>query len=199
MAVPRSRGRARAADVVETHCDGSPWKTRSRAGSVEAGEQRAGEPGDEEDPAERAAVASAEAMIASFDQKPESGGMPTSASVPIRNDDVRERHAPAQPAHPADVLLAGEVVDDDSGGEEEQRLEERVRDQVEHREAVRAEPRAEEHVADLRHRRVGDHALDVVLHERDEPATSSVTAPRIAARCWMSGAASKTGCVRTIR
>ena len=30
-------------------------------------------------------VASAEARIASFDQKPESGGMPIRASVPIRN------------------------------------------------------------------------------------------------------------------
>ena len=39
----------------------------------------------------------------------------------------------------ADVLLAGERVDDDPGREEEQRLEERVRHQVEHRARVRAE------------------------------------------------------------
>src|SRR3712207_7226781 len=51
---------------------------------------------------------------------------------------------------------------------EQQGLEERVRHQVEHRVRVRAEPGAEEHVADLRHRRVRDHALDVRLHECDE-------------------------------
>ena len=73
-----------------------------------------------------------------------------------------------QAAHPADVLLAAQVVDHDSRGEEEQRLEEGVRHQVEDREAVRPDPRAEEHVADLGHRRVGDHSLDVPLHERDE-------------------------------
>ena len=81
---------------------------------------------------------------------------------------LRERHQLAEAAQLADVLLAGERVDDDPGGEEEQRLEERVRHQVEHRARVGAEARADEHVADLRHRRVGDHALDVGLHERDQ-------------------------------
>ena len=41
--------------------------------------------------------------------------------------------------------------------------------QVEHRERVRADPRADEHVPDLAHRRVGDDALDVPLDERDHP------------------------------
>ena len=76
---------------------------------------------------------------------------------------------PVQTAHLADVLLAGELVDDDARGEEEQRLEEGMRHQVEHREVVRADPGREEHVADLRHRRVRDHALDVPLHECDQP------------------------------
>ena len=74
----------------------------------------------------------------------------------------------AEAAHLADVLLAVQVVDHHPGGEEEERLEERVRDEVEHREAVRSDARADEHVADLAHRRVRDHALDVPLDERDD-------------------------------
>ena len=94
--------------------------------------------------------------------------MPASASDADQHVQVRARQRVAQPAHLADVLLAGERVDHDAGGEEEQRLEEGVRHQVEHRVAVRADAGREEHVADLRHRRVRDHALDVGLHERDQ-------------------------------
>ena len=82
---------------------------------------------------------------------------------------ARPRHQLPDAAHLADVLFAGERMDRDTGGHEEQRLEEGVRHQVEHPVRVGAEPRAEEHVADLRHRRVGDHALDVRLNERDQP------------------------------
>ena len=107
-------------------------------------------------------------MIASFDQKPAKIGMPTSASEPIRKVarvygiDLR------QPAHLADVLLPVQVMDDEPGGEEEERLEERVGDEVEHREPVGSDAGADEHVADLAHRRVRDHALDVPLDERDD-------------------------------
>ena len=83
--------------------------------------------------------------------------------------DVRARQEAPQAAHLPHVLLADERVDDDARGEEEQRLEEGVRHQVEHRARVRAKPRGEEHVADLRHRRVGDDALDVDLDECDQP------------------------------
>ena len=72
-------------------------------------------------------------------------------------------------AHASDVLLVVERVDHDAGAEEQQRLEERVRDQVVDAGRVRADADGAEHVADLRHRRVGDHALDVGLHERDQP------------------------------
>ena len=60
-------------------------------------------------------------------------------------------------------------MDEDACREEEERLEERVRQQVEHAGRVGADADGDEHVADLRHRRVRDHALDVRLHERDQP------------------------------
>ena len=81
---------------------------------------------------------------------------------------MRPWHDRLQPTHLADVLLAAEMVDHDAGRHEEQRLEEGVRHQVEDRVAVGSDPGREEHVADLRHRRVRDHALDVPLHERDD-------------------------------
>ena len=81
---------------------------------------------------------------------------------------LRERHHPPEPAHLPDVLLARERVDREARRHEEQRLEEGVRHEVEHPVRVAADPDADEHVADLRHRRVRDHALDVGLDERDQ-------------------------------
>ena len=80
---------------------------------------------------------------------------------------MRPRHDLLEAPHPPDVLLAVQVVDDEAGRHEQQRLEEGVCHEVEHRVPVRADPRRHEHVSDLRHRRVRDHALDVPLHERD--------------------------------
>ena len=90
---------------------------------------------------------------------------------------VRPRQEALEAAHLPHVLLAHERVDDEPGRKEQERLEERVRHQVEHRARVRAEACAEEHVADLRHRRVGDHALDVHLDECDQ-ARRSAASPR---------------------
>ena len=70
-------------------------------------------------------------------------------------------------AHVAHVLLAAHGVDHRAGAEEEQGLEERVREQVEDRDPVRADAERQEHVAELADRRVRQHALDVVLHQRD--------------------------------
>jgi hypothetical protein len=58
-------------------------------------------------------------------------------------------------------------VDDRAGAEEQHRLEEGVGEEVEHRRRVDADARGHEHVAELRAGRIGDHALDVVLHEAD--------------------------------
>jgi hypothetical protein len=98
----------------------------------------------------------------------------------------RKRHRqPAEPTHSQDVLLMVAGVDDRTGTEEEQRLEERVRREVEHRgprsgrdrnlvgrRAVtvahpqRAEAEGGHHVAELRQRRVSQDLLDVVLDDR---------------------------------
>ncbi len=79
----------------------------------------------------------------------------------------RERQRLAEAAHLLQRLLAGHRADDRARAHEQQRLEEGVRHQVEHARGVRADGDAHDHVADLRHRRVGDHALDVGLGEGD--------------------------------
>ena len=80
---------------------------------------------------------------------------------------VGDRQVLLQPAHVPQVLLAGERVNDRAGSEEQQRLEERVRVEMEDAGGVRADAHRQEHVAELRHRRVREHALDVVLHQAD--------------------------------
>ncbi len=80
---------------------------------------------------------------------------------------VGPRHLGLEPAHLAHVLLARHAVDDRAGAEEQQRLEEGVGHQVEDAGREGADPAAQEHVAELADRRVGEHALDVVLHEAD--------------------------------
>ena len=70
-------------------------------------------------------------------------------------------------AHLAHVLLAGHGVDDGTGAEEQQRLEEGVGEEMEDGDAIGAQPQSHEHVAELRTGRIGDDALDVVLHEAD--------------------------------
>ena len=65
------------------------------------------------------------------------------------------------------VLLAGHCVNDRAAAEEEQRLEERVRHQVECAGGKRADAHRREHVAELRDRRVREHSFYVVLHQPD--------------------------------
>ena len=79
---------------------------------------------------------------------------------------VGERHRSSEAAHPVERLLARHRADERPCAHEQERLEEGVRHHVEHARGVGADGHAHDHVADLRHRRVGDHPLDVGLHER---------------------------------
>ena len=61
-----------------------------------------------------------------------------------------------------------------AGGEEQERLEERMGEQVKHRrhdrelgDVAHARPQRHEHVAELADRRIGQHALQVVLRDGD--------------------------------
>ncbi len=73
------------------------------------------------------------------------------------------RHGPRKPAHAEDVVGAHRV-DDGAGGQEEQGLEDAVGQEVEEAGVGRFGARRRHHVAELRHRRVRKHALDVALH-----------------------------------
>ena len=67
------------------------------------------------------------------------------------------------------VCVIGAVHREDhrARAEEQQRLEEGVRHEVEDARRVRAHADADEHVAELRHRRIREHLLDVPLLEAD--------------------------------
>ena len=86
----------------------------------------------------------------------------------------------AQAAHLAHVLLAAHAVNHRAGGEEEQRLEERVRHQVEDGGRVGRDAAAQEHVAELRDGGVGSTRLMSVCTRPMVAANSAVAAPMIA-------------------
>ena len=67
----------------------------------------------------------------------------------------------------AHVLLMVHRMDDGARTKEEQRLEESVRKQVEHRCAIGTDARCEEHIAQLRTGRISDDFLDVLLRRAD--------------------------------
>ena len=61
-------------------------------------------------------------------------------------------------------------MDDQSRAEEELRFEERVRKELRDARLVRADADAHDHVADLRHRRVGQYSLDIPLRRAEDRA-----------------------------
>ena len=56
-------------------------------------------------------------------------------------------------------------VADRASAEEQASLEERVGKEVEHSGRVRTHPKGENHITELRHRRVRQHLFDVALHK----------------------------------
>jgi hypothetical protein len=87
-----------------------------------------------------------------------------------RSDEERpvgDRQVLLQAAHVPEILLSCQRVDDGAGSEEEQGLEERVGVEMEDTGPIRADAHRQEHEPELRHRRVGEDALDVVLDQAD--------------------------------
>ncbi len=80
---------------------------------------------------------------------------------------VGDWDAPVQVAHVAHVLLAAHGVNHRARAEEQQGLEESVREDVEYAGGECAHAERQEHVSQLRHGGIGQHALDVVLHQAD--------------------------------
>ncbi|MCY1238485.1 hypothetical protein D9M72_512260 [compost metagenome] len=80
---------------------------------------------------------------------------------------VGDRDVLPEATHVAHVLLAIDGVNDRTGTQEQESLEEGVCEQVEDRCAIGADAERHEHVAELRAGRIGDDPLDVVLNETD--------------------------------
>ncbi len=86
---------------------------------------------------------------------------------PDQHRPERERDLFPQTAIIPHILLVMHRMDHRTSAKEQQRLEESVREQVEHRHAVCADASGKEHVAELRAGRIGDHPLDVPLRRAD--------------------------------
>ena len=89
------------------------------------------------------------------------------ASLPSRAVSASWKSPVEMPRRYSPACSPAERVDDRAGAEEEAGLEERVREDVEHAADECADAAGEEHVAELRDRRVREDLLDVVLRQAD--------------------------------
>ena len=78
-----------------------------------------------------------------------------------------------QRPHLPDVVLAGHTMDNASGSQEKQSLEEGVGHKMEDRRSECANSECGEHVSELTDRRVGQDPLDVVLYQADRGGKES--------------------------
>ena len=83
------------------------------------------------------------------------------------HDRIGHRQVAPEATHAPHVLLVVHAVNDRAGAQEQEGLEEGVGEEVEHGRLVGADAGGEEHVAELRTGRIGDHALDIVLGQSD--------------------------------
>src|SRR6187200_1481783 len=65
---------------------------------------------------------------------------------------VRHRQLLLEPSHMPEILLSRERVNNGAGSQKEQRLEERVREQMKNAGRIRPNAHGHEHVAELGHR-----------------------------------------------
>ena len=77
----------------------------------------------------------------------------------------RNRNFARQPAHVAHVLLAAHSVNHGACAQEQQRLKESVSEDVKHARGKCTHTQCQEHIPQLGDSGVGQHALDVVLHQ----------------------------------
>ena len=138
-------------------------REEEEAEAIERGQERAAE---QERP-EKKSLVKGRGQDLVLREEPSEGRQACQGRRPDEHGDGRGQHAGGQAAHLAEILLPAQPVDDAAGAKEQQGLEEGVRDQVEDGGGVRPQPCRREHVAELTDGRIGEHALDVGLHEAD--------------------------------
>src|SRR5207249_8450276 len=78
---------------------------------------------------------------------------------------IRPWHVAPQSAHFPDILNASRAVNHTACSKEQQRLEKRMRHQVEHARGIRPGSACQEHVSELADGGIGENLLDIRLHE----------------------------------
>ena len=117
--------------------------------------------------------------ISSLLQKPLRGGIPGQGQGGYDKYDTRHRHPGPQPPQPTDVhvRMLPDRMEDVPSAQEQERLEQRVGCQVEHRRGEGAVAQGEHHEPDLANRGIGQDPFQVRRrqghcgphHRRDEP------------------------------
>src|SRR5579859_2483260 len=90
-----------------------------------------------------------------------------------QHDGESYRNISLQSAHVSHVLLASDSMDDGSGTQKEQALEEGMGHQMEDSGRERADAASHEHVSELRNRRVGEDFFDVGLRDANGSSEKS--------------------------
>ena len=145
----------------------APEREPPHAAGVEAGDQRGHEPDRPDDVRERVAPGERSAKDLLLGEEADERDDAHQRKAADEERDRGRAHLTPEPAVLAHVLLVVHRMDDVPRGHEKQGLEEGVCQHVEQAGGVRADADGKEHVADLAHRGVGQHALDVGLHEGD--------------------------------